>query len=78
MQDVNPAGSGAADEVLPGERNEHSGGMDGQEPGAAGEVVRRTRFGIGARATILMGLTMGAVATAGPLTPVFSHTVSYQ
>jgi hypothetical protein len=76
MQDVNPAGSGAADEVLPGERNER--GMDGQEPGAAGEVVRRTRFGIGARATILMGLTMGAVATAGPLTPVFSHTVSYQ
>ena len=69
QDDVNPAGSGAADEVLPGEQT---------EPGAAGEVVRRSRFGIGARATILMGLAMGAVATAGPLTPVFSHTVSYQ
>ncbi|HEY3610731.1 MAG TPA: hypothetical protein VGL06_24750 [Pseudonocardiaceae bacterium] len=68
MQDnVNPAGSGAADEVLPSEQN---------EPGAAGEVVKRTRFGIGARATILMGLTMGAVAAAAPLSPVFSHTVS--
>ncbi len=69
QDDVNPAGSGAADEVLPGEQN---------EPGAAGEVVKRARFGIGARATILMGLTMGAIATAGPLTPVFSHTVSFQ
>jgi hypothetical protein len=67
QDDVNPAGSGAADEVLP---SEHS------EPAAAGEVVKRARFGIGARATILMGLTMGAVVAAGPLSPVFSHTVS--
>ena len=69
QDDVNPAVSDTADEVLPGEQN---------EPGAAGKVVRRSRFGIGARATILMGLTMGVVAAAGPLTPVFSHTVSFQ
>jgi len=32
------------------------------EPGAAGEVIKRNRFGIGSKATILMGLTMGAVS----------------
>jgi hypothetical protein len=69
QDDVNPAGSGAADEVRPGEQS---------ESGAAGEVIRRTRFGIGARSTILMGMAMGAVAAVAPFAGVISHTVSYQ
>ena len=64
QDDINPAGSAAADAIPPG------------GPGAAGEVVKRTRFGIGARATILMGLTMGAVAAAAPIGGLLSHTVS--
>jgi hypothetical protein len=66
QDDVNPAGSGTADEVLPGEQN---------EPGAAGEVIRRARFGIGSRATIMMGLTMGAVS-AMAVVGAFSRSVS--
>ena len=66
QDDVNPAASGAADEVPPA------------EPGAAGEVIKRARFGIGARATILMGMAVGAVVAMAPLTDVLSHTVSEQ
>jgi hypothetical protein len=51
----NPA---TADEAPPG------------EPGAAGEVIKRNRFGIGSKATILMGLTMGAVSVITIVTAV--------
>ncbi len=58
--DVNP-GTSAPDEVLPSERT---------EPGAAGEVIKRSRFGIGSKATILMGLTIGAVSVMTVVTAV--------
>jgi hypothetical protein len=48
---------------------------DEAETAASGEVVRRPRFAAGARATILMGLTMGAV-TAVVVSAAMSHTVS--
>jgi hypothetical protein len=60
QNDFNRAGNGAGDEV-PGEQ---------VEPGAAGEVIKRTRFGIGSRATILMGLTVGAVSVMTVVTAV--------
>jgi hypothetical protein len=44
------------------------------EPGAAGEIVRPARFGIGARATILLGLTMTAVAASTVALSGLSHT----
>jgi hypothetical protein len=47
QDDFNPV---APDEIPP------------DEPGAAGEVTKRNRFGIGSKATILMGLTIGAVS----------------
>jgi hypothetical protein len=47
------------------------------EPNAAGEVVRWRRFGIGARATILIGLTMGAIAVATVMPWHASETVSH-
>jgi hypothetical protein len=65
--DLNPAAHGAAE--VPAEPI---------EPGAAGEVIKRARFGIGARATILMGMAVGAVVAIAPLTDVLSHTVSEQ
>jgi hypothetical protein len=40
------------------------------QPGAAGEVIKRNRFGIGSKATILMGLTMGAVSVITVVTAV--------
>ncbi len=40
------------------------------EPAAAGEVIKRNRFGIGSKATILMGLTMGAVSVITVVTAV--------
>jgi hypothetical protein len=40
------------------------------EPGPAGEVIKRNRFGIGSKATILMGLTMGAVSVITIVTAV--------
>jgi hypothetical protein len=44
---------------------------------AAGEVGRRGRLDIGSRATILMGLTMGAMAAAAAFLPGYgSFTVS--
>jgi predicted phage tail protein len=51
---------------------------DGEEtePSAAGEIIRPTRFGIGARATILMGLTMGALAVAAAISAVQSPVTS--
>jgi predicted phage tail protein len=47
------------------------------EPCAAGEIIRPAKFGIGARATILMGLTMGAmVAVAQVITAADSRVTS--
>jgi hypothetical protein len=43
------------------------------EPNAAGEVVPPRRFGVGARATILLGLAMGAMTT---VITAISDTVS--
>ena len=63
MQDFNPADEPAVDEVLP------------DEPGAAGEIVKRSRFGIGSRAAIMMGLTIGAVS-AMSVVAAFSRSVS--
>jgi hypothetical protein len=63
--DLNPAAHGAAE--VPAEPI---------EPGAAGEVIKRARFGIGARATILMGLTIGVVSAMTAGTAVLSHSVS--
>jgi hypothetical protein len=36
------------------------------EPSAVGKVVRWARFGAGARATIMLGLTVGAVVAVIP------------
>jgi len=49
------------------------------EPGAAGEVIKRSRFGIGSKAIILMGLTVAAVSvlTAVPVPAAMSSSVSY-
>jgi len=44
------------------------------EPDPAGEIRRPAKFGIGARATILMGLTMGAVAMASIVMPASPAT----
>ncbi|HEX4703882.1 MAG TPA: hypothetical protein VH352_17265 [Pseudonocardiaceae bacterium] len=45
------------------------------EPRAAGEIVRPARFGVGARATILLGLTMGTAAVVVVATAISgSHT----
>ncbi len=55
QDDHNPA---TADQLPPG------------EPAAAGEVIKRNRFGIGSKATILMGLTMGAVSVMTIVTAV--------
>jgi hypothetical protein len=49
---------------------------DTTEPGAAGDVVRPTRFGVGTRSTILLGLTMGAVAAATVVLPWTHVSVS--
>jgi len=40
------------------------------EPAPAGDVIKRNRFGIGSKATILMGLTMGAVSVMTIVTAV--------
>ncbi len=46
------------------------------EPDPAGEIRRPAKFGIGARATILMGLTMGVVAVASAIPTMTSTVVS--
>jgi hypothetical protein len=63
QDDFTPADIPAVDEVLP------------DEPGAAGEIVKRSRFGIGSRAAIMMGLTIGAVS-AMSVVAAFSRSVS--
>jgi hypothetical protein len=47
---------------------------EGESP--AGEPIRRQRLTIGARATLLLGLSMGAIAAVSVVSPVFSRTVS--
>lgn len=39
------------------------------EAGAAGEVVRRPRLAVGARATIMMGMAISAVAAVAAFLP---------
>lgn len=51
--------------------------MPPDEPGAAGEVFRRLRFGVGSRTTIMLGLTIGVVAVAAALPAYESWTVSF-
>ena len=49
---------------------------DHAEPDPVGEIRRPATFGIGARATILMGLTMSAMATASMVLPAASSVTS--
>jgi hypothetical protein len=49
---------------------------DETETAASGEVLTRPRFAAGARATILLGLTIGAVTVAAAIPAYGSFTVS--
>jgi len=44
--------------------------------GAAGQPVRRQRLTVGARATLLMGMSMGVIAAVSVLPGFASRTVS--
>jgi hypothetical protein len=58
-------------------QDDHNPAAEQAEPGPAGEVIKRNRFGIGSKAVILMGLTVGVVSvlTAVPV-PAMSSSVS--
>ena len=47
-----------------------------EEPDVIGKAAPWTRFGTGARATIMLGLTVGAVTMAAAVPFVISHSTS--
>lgn len=46
------------------------------ESSAVGKVVRWARFGVGSRATIMLGMTMGVLAVTAAIPGYGSETVS--